>query len=178
MKQVRITVDGRGYEVTLETTPSGERQVTIDGHTYRIGAVDAVPGTRMLHVALDDVPHSVARTDLQTVTIDGVSSMFHIDQVTSGAAAGLVGKEGAEIRPPMPGKVVALHVAEGETVAAGQVLLVLEAMKMQNEVLSPATGVVTRIQVKAGATVDTKDLLILLGPPTETDPARQAEMVA
>ena len=70
------------------------------------------------------------------------------------------GLEGvAEIRAPMPGKIVKLLVGEGAEVRANQGLLVVEAMKMQNEVKSPKGGTVRKLAVKEGDAVGSGDLL-------------------
>jgi len=63
---------------------------------------------------------------------------------------------------PMPGLVVEIMVSEGDSVSAGQTLLVLEAMKMQNEITAPASGTVSRVDVKAGASVNSGDSLVVL----------------
>ena len=64
----------------------------------------------------------------------------------------------------MPGTVVAIHVAEGDAVAAGQVVVVLESMKLFMELKSPASGQVSRVSIKTGATVAAGELLILIDP--------------
>ena len=64
----------------------------------------------------------------------------------------------------MPGRVVAVLVEEGEAVAAGQGLVVLEAMKMENEIQAEAAGVVTKILVEAGQAVEGGDPLFEVGP--------------
>ena len=71
------------------------------------------------------------------------------------AAAGGGTAEGGEfhLKAPMPGLVVAIPVAEGQEVQKGQVLVILESMKMQNELKSPRDGVVSHIKVKAGESV-------------------------
>jgi biotin carboxyl carrier protein len=63
----------------------------------------------------------------------------------------------------MPGRVVGIAVAEGDAVVAGQALLVLEAMKMQNEIQAETDGVVRKIHVTAGENVEGDDLLVELG---------------
>ena len=65
-----------------------------------------------------------------------------------------------DVKATLPGLVVAVAVAEGDVVAAGQGLLTIEAMKMQNEVRAPRAGRVTRLSVAAGSTVATGALLI------------------
>jgi biotin carboxyl carrier protein len=68
----------------------------------------------------------------------------------------------AELRAPMPGKVVKVLVAEGADVEVNQGLVVIEAMKMQNEVKSPKKGVVRKVGVKEAAAVNAGDLLVVV----------------
>lgn len=78
------------------------------------------------------------------------------------AAAGGTVSETAEfhLRAPMPGLVVAVTVEADQQVAKGQVLIILESMKMQNELKSPRAGKVTRIRVKPGETVEQRQTLL------------------
>jgi biotin carboxyl carrier protein len=69
----------------------------------------------------------------------------------------------AEIRAMIPGRVEGVRVAEGDTVAAGQTLLVVEAMTMQNELRAPRDGSVQRVAIAAGETIELGDLLVVLG---------------
>jgi acetyl/propionyl-CoA carboxylase alpha subunit len=78
-----------------------------------------------------------------------------------GAIAGTGGP--LEIHAMIPGRVVAVAVAPGDVVAAGQTLLVVEAMKMQNELPTPRDGTVERVAVGVGETIDLGDLLVVLG---------------
>lgn len=77
-------------------------------------------------------------------------------------AAGSKVVEGGEfhLKAPMPGLVVAVPVEEGQAVQQGQVLLILESMKMQNELKSPRDGTISRVRVKAGETVERKQTLL------------------
>ena len=77
-------------------------------------------------------------------------------------AGGSTVAEGSEyhMRAPMPGLVVSINVEEGQEVAKGQVLVVLESMKMQNELKSARAGTVSRIRVKQGETVEQKQTLL------------------
>lgn len=63
----------------------------------------------------------------------------------------------------MPGKVVAVKSAVGQAVKKGDVILVLEAMKMENDIVSPADGTVKQILVSKGSTVSTDDVLAVIG---------------
>ena len=69
-----------------------------------------------------------------------------------------------DIVPPMPGRVVELRVQEGQRVAAGDVLLVLEAMKMRNEVASPRAGVVRELRVSVGSNVKGREPMLRVVP--------------
>jgi biotin carboxyl carrier protein len=67
---------------------------------------------------------------------------------------------GDAINAPMPGTVLDIRVKVGEKVKRGQILIILEAMKMENEIFAPGDGVVTQISVTKGATVATNDTLL------------------
>jgi biotin carboxyl carrier protein len=77
-----------------------------------------------------------------------------------GSAVGAGGP--LEIHAMIPGRVATVSVAPGDVVAAGQTLLVVEAMKMQNELRAPRDGTVDRVAVGAGETIDLGDLLVVL----------------
>ena len=68
----------------------------------------------------------------------------------------------AQVRAPMPGKVVRVLVGAGQAVAAGQGLVVVEAMKMQNELKSPKSGTVAELRAEPGATVNAGDVLVVV----------------
>ncbi len=80
------------------------------------------------------------------------------------AAAGGGVAEGGEfhLKAPMPGLVVSVLVEEGQEVKKGQVLLILESMKMQNELKAPRDGVIGRVRVKAGESVEQKQSMLSL----------------
>ena len=75
----------------------------------------------------------------------------------AGAASGPT-----EIRAIIPGRIAAIHVSAGDVVEAGRGLLVIEAMKMQNELRAPRAGTIERIAVDEGGTIDNGDLLVIL----------------
>ena len=124
----------------------------------------------VLLTPLPDVRRAAAGVHRVEVVIDGWR--FELD-VESDARARLreratsarasAGKGGpAELRAIIPGRVVSVDVAEGDAVEAGGRLLVLEAMKMQNEVRAPRTGTVARLAVGPGQTVELGDVLLVI----------------
>jgi biotin carboxyl carrier protein len=70
-----------------------------------------------------------------------------------------------EVKAPMPGKVVSVLVPEGQAVAAGEPVLLFEAMKMQNEIRSPQNGVVAQMLVSPGQAVEARECLYIVDPP-------------
>jgi len=76
-------------------------------------------------------------------------------------AAPAAGQE--SVSAPMPGNILAVNVKPGDSVKKGAVLMVLEAMKMENEIMSPRDGVVAAVNVQKGATVNSGDVLCVLG---------------
>nr|WP_300092824.1 biotin/lipoyl-containing protein [Sedimentibacter sp.] len=70
---------------------------------------------------------------------------------------------GELLTAPMPGTILDIKVAEGQTVKAGELILILEAMKMENEIVSPKDGVVNKIHTSKSATVSTGEPLVTIG---------------
>ena len=86
------------------------------------------------------------------------------DRIAHAQDGGAGERSDEEIRALMPGRVVEIAVEEGQSVAAGALILVLEAMKMQNEIRSARPGVVVRIDVEPGKAVDGGSLLAVIRP--------------
>jgi biotin carboxyl carrier protein len=147
-EKVRVhRVDG-GYEVTV-----GDR-------TYRVDAASPRPGLRSLRI--DGAQHEVAvrrQGEAYWVgTSQGSGSVEVTDPLTHLAAQTRGGKGGRgrqRVAAYMPGRVVTLLAEEGQPVTAGQGILVLEAMKMENEIRAEHDGTVTRIYVQPGQAVET-----------------------
>ncbi len=70
--------------------------------------------------------------------------------------------DGKRVDAPMPGNILKVNVTAGQAVKEGEVLLILEAMKMENEITAPCSGTVTQVLVAKGATVETGTLLVLI----------------
>ena len=79
------------------------------------------------------------------------------------AAAPAVTGAGEAVTAPMPGNILKVNVTVGQAVKEGDLLIVLEAMKMENEIFSPKAGTVTQVLVQKGATVDTDAPMVVIG---------------
>ena len=97
--------------------------------------------------------------------MDGESYAIRVEEETRyiiRTRGGKVGAGGQVLKAPMPGKVVLVEVEVGQVVAAGDGLLVLEAMKMENEFRAAAPGTVVEIRVEAGQAVNLGDVLVVI----------------
>ena len=167
-----ITLGERVQRVEVQDVDGGYR-LTVDGETLDVSA--SFPQAGVLRMVHGGRSHSVdvrAVPDGQEVVLGGVRyDVGVIDErdkamrLLRGAAAGA--GAGEVISTSMPGKVVALLVAEGEPVTAGQGVIVIEAMKMENELKAAHDGVVERIPVAVGDAVEAGAELVIIAPPAE-----------
>ena len=93
------------------------------------------------------------------VNVNGVLYQVEVEEIAAGAPAG----KGENINAPMPGNILDVRVANGQAVTAGQILMILEAMKMENEIIAPCAGTVSNLSVQKGSTVSSGQLLCSIG---------------
>ena len=150
---------------TVELTRDSDRwQISLDGKELDVDAIEITPG--IFSILLNGQSHEI-RVNPQSDGSLALHTGHHefaaeiIDpRAWSGRRHSHVEAEGRQqILAPMPGKVVRLLVHAGDQVKAGQGLLVVEAMKMQNEVRSPKTGKVERLLAKEGQPVNAGEVL-------------------
>jgi glutaconyl-CoA/methylmalonyl-CoA decarboxylase subunit gamma len=134
MKNYTITVNGTAYEVTVEESKGRAAQAAAP--VYNTPAPQLVQAPTP--VAQDAAPAPVAAAPV------------------SGAAGSM------KVNAPMPGKIIAIKVNIGQTVKRGEVILLLEAMKMENEIVASEAGTVATIDVSAGDMVEAGSLLVTL----------------
>ena len=84
-------------------------------------------------------------------------------QATAGVVPPAAKAKAATVNSPLPGTVLKIFVKEGDKVTAGQKVVLLEAMKMENEIMAPKAGTVTQVLVSKGSTVDTGAALVVIG---------------
>ena len=94
------------------------------------------------------------------VTVEAVNAA-DIKAPAAPAAAAPAG--GEKITSPMPGTILSVNVSNGSAVKKGDVLMILEAMKMENEIMAPCDGTIASVNVTKGASVNTGDLLCVIG---------------
>lgn len=146
--RVAAEIDGRRYEVEVRESQPGIYLLVADGHVYQCRVDHPTAKLESPEVTVGNRAYAVTLTDPKRFR-GAQSSGSH----TNGAA---------QIVAPMPGKVVRVLVEVGASVEAGEGIIVVEAMKMQNEMKSPKTGKVTAINVAAGATVNAGDVLAVV----------------
>jgi biotin carboxyl carrier protein len=158
---MRYRYQSRGTigEVSLER--HGESfQAMIGGVRYTVQVLSAEPGK--LHLLFDGKPvrlYWATAGDKKWVSLDGCTYLLEKPVPSTARRGGDQSSQGS-VRAPMPAQVRAVQVVEGEQVEKGQVLLLLEAMKMEIRLSAPRGGRIARLLVEAGQTVQRDQALI------------------
>ena len=127
-------------------------KVTLNGRTYE---VEVENGQAILLSEYEAIAPSVAPVATPVATPAAPTP--------APATAPTVTGSGEAVEAPMPGTILKINVQNGQAVKAGDVLLVLEAMKMENEIKAPKDGTITAVAVQKGASVDTGAALVFIG---------------
>jgi biotin carboxyl carrier protein len=139
----KISLDGKELDASVAEVAPNTFSVLLNGESHQIRVAPRADGTLTLHTRLAE--YDVEVTD---------------PRVWRGRRHGALEVEGRQqVTAPMPGKVVRVLVREGDAVETGQGLLVVEAMKMQNEIRSPKNGKVEKLLAKEGLAVNAGDVL-------------------
>lgn len=180
---MRITIARDGRTEIVDVAP-GADSVTVGSERYPVSVVRTagtsveleIAGERVLvenwpeHFAEPPGPVDVngerwtvrVQRGLEA-TVAGAPPKPALSVVPESAVAPPVpARAGTPIVPPMPGKVIEIRVKDGDRVRKGDLLLILEAMKMRNEIASPADGVVRGVAVRAGANARAKEPMLFI----------------
>jgi pyruvate carboxylase subunit B len=176
-----VTLRGRTYEIDV-----GGGRVTVDGESFD-AHMAAVPGTPLYHLLLAGSSWTVAAQPLEGTAsppppmrwaLGGVGERFEVEvlddrtrqiQALTGRRAAPAG--GGVVKAPMPGLVVRVEVVVGQRVEVGAGLVIVEAMKMENELRATRAGVVETIHVTAGQTVDKGAALVSFASLPNAEPS-------
>ena len=142
----RVSVDGNEFFVDGKKTGRTNYSLIVDNRSFEIEVDNAEDEYRVL---VDGRNYHVNLVDERRVRVGGAQSDLQLE-----------GRQRVSV--PMPGKVIEVLVSEGESVEKGQGLVIVEAMKMENEVRSPITGEVKEIKVKPGDAVEGGAVLLVI----------------
>jgi len=145
--RVLANVDGREYELEAHQSSSSLMLRTADGKIFDC-RVEGEPSCQSVEVFVGSRRYAVTLTDPK--------------RLRGAAVAGTQADGVARILAPMPGKIVRVLVEQGAAVDVGAAVVVVEAMKMQNEMKAPKSGVIAALNVTVGATVNGGDVLALI----------------
>jgi glutaconyl-CoA/methylmalonyl-CoA decarboxylase subunit gamma len=126
-------------------------RVVVNGNEYEVGIEELKEGktAQPTEVKAVPVPKTIAPKPAAK---------------TESAKPAMTNGSGETIVAPMPGTILRVEVSTGDSVVKGDTLLILEAMKMENEILAPSDGVVKQLNVSQGASVNPGDILVVLVP--------------
>ena len=138
-----VSLDGKPFEVRVSHAAHGFSHLRIGGRGYEVGLEREAGGYR--------------------VVIDGANLLVELAEATRGGTPSVRHEHGpARLTAPMPGRIVRVLVPLGSQVAAGQGLVVIEAMKMENELRAPRAGCLQELRVSEGQAVEAGTLLAVL----------------
>ena len=151
MKKYSLKINGNQYEVKIDDVneASTVAHVTVNGTKYDV----EIEGGKAKPVSKPQVIAAPEATGL---------SVTPKTPIATKPAAVAAPASGYKVTCPLPGTILAVNVKEGDTVATGQTVIVLEAMKMENNIDAERGGVVKQVLVSAGATVMEGDVLLVI----------------
>jgi biotin carboxyl carrier protein len=158
------TMNGKKFEVEIRN----DNTVWVNGKQRTVDFLSL--GPTLFSIIMDNAQQEVVvenREDAVEVLLKGrLYSGTVLDeraQLMRSRRGGDAAESGeVTVRAPMPGLIVAVLVSEGEQVKAGQTLVILESMKMQNELKAPRAGTVQRVSIQSGTTVEQRKVLVTL----------------
>lgn len=149
MKEFKYKINGSLYKVVINNHESNVVELEVNGTPYK---VEMEPTKKK---SLTSVKRQIA-----TATASASTKSTPTPAVSKPSAASSAGKKA--VKSPLPGVILDIRCAEGEEIKKGQVLMVLEAMKMENNIMSNADGKVTQILVNKGDSVlEGADLVVI-----------------
>jgi len=151
MREYVLTIGDREYRAGIKDLTAEFALISVSGKEYRVefkqlGKKESLPEIRKVE-PVTQVPASQSKEEKTKKTL---------------------GVEGGAVKSPLPGMILEIKISEGDSVKAGQVLLILEAMKMENQIQAPHDGKVKKINFRNGDTVSEGEVLCEIDRPFMT----------
>ena len=131
--------------------------VTLNGKNYEVEVTES----EAIITNITSAPAAVAAPVAAPVAAAPVAAPVAAPAAAPAAPVAVAG-DGVKVTAPMPGNILNVNVTSGQAVKKGDVMFILEAMKMENEIVAPEDGVVKQILAQKGATVDTDEVLAVI----------------
>jgi len=150
----KIAIGDSKFDIEVGEIQAGVSEVTVNGQTYQVNIenyAEVATGRRQVQPRKNMSPAS------RTADISAVQSVL-----TEPAADTSPNPAGRAVVAPIPGLILQIKVKVGDAVSAGQVVAIMEAMKMENNISSNIAGTVTAIRAGAGSQVTTGDVIIVI----------------
>ena len=161
----RLERDGTTYDIDVELTADGYRLRGPDGKTTLIQLCQRADGSEHAITPWGDIELTSARRGSDVWAKAGERRLTaRVERARPAGVGGGGGAAAGAVKAPMAGKLLRVDVAVGAVVKAGQALAIIEAMKMENELVAPLDGVVVEVPVTAPSTVDKGALIVKLEP--------------
>lgn len=156
MKQYRYTINGHPYEVTIHSADEEMAEVEVNGHRYSVRLSDETASEPARRTPKPQPEPAVSKAPVPEAPKETPTAP--LPQSQPKRAAG-----GRDVIAPLPGLIREVLVAEGDQVKKGQKIMVLEAMKMENEINADSDGTITSLLVAKGDSVQGGDPLATIG---------------
>jgi glutaconyl-CoA decarboxylase len=156
----KVKVNDKQRDITLEQEPEETKSFTIrvDRKSYQI-ELPAMERNSPSSIKVNNIPFNI---ELKTANLGKITTPSALTQIPLASTKSRMPLVEGAVAAPMAGKIVSIKVKKGEAVKAGKVLCVLEAMKMENEIVSSKTGVVEEVRVQEGKAVNEGDVLVIV----------------
>lgn len=132
--------------------------VTLNGKNYEVDVTE----TDAIVTGITEVPVMVAAAPAVAPVAAPAEAPKAEETPAAPSAPAAPTASGTQVKAPMPGTILAVKASAGQTVKAGDVIVVLEAMKMENDIVAPCDGTIKEIVVTKGTTVNTDDILAII----------------
>ena len=147
MKELKLEIEGKEYSVNIEEFGADEAKINVNGRTYTVGLKDIGDQIMVENVKLS--------TPSQTST--GSAPSPAVKEASHTGSSG-----SAQVMAPLPGLIINVLVKVGDNVTAGQKIMIMEAMKMENDINSGINGTVKALNVKNGDNISEGDILAVI----------------